>query len=911
MSLAIARLSVVAAAIAGAAWVLPGSVHIVNWPSAGAVVQGFSAADPSTGATISRVAFVPPLSRLWVVAFAAATLVAACAYAWRATGRSLDDLARAASPLMLLLLWLVPFVPWICDVAPTLVVFAGPLRWAVAATAIAGIVDRMWRSPLPRPHIQRRAVLITAFLVYAALGVRFVNQVGYGGDEPHYLVITHSLLADHDLDISNNHERQDYGAFYGGTLRPDFLQRGRHGEIYSIHAPGLPALLVPAYAIGGALGCVVFVAALAALASLAIFDLAVIVAGPGAAFATWLGTCFSVPFIPHAYLIYPEVAGATIVAWAVLWLWRPPVSVGRTAAHGLALAILPWLHTKFVVFLALLTLFELIRLWPRIRHIAALLAPIAISGAAWLLSFYWMYGVFDPEAPYGTYTQMFVLAKNIPRGTLGLLFDQKFGLLVYSPLYLVAIAGGWLLVRDTRQRARVIGVVLAAVVFFVSTTRLYMWWGGSSAPARFLVPIVPLLAPLVAIAIARLDRALGRALVLSTLVATLSISAVTIGSTGEGLLYSSPHGVASMIQAIQGPAPLDLLLPTFTEENWRAPIAALLPWLISATLSISLLALCVRAGVVQRAYSAIVAGGLVFLIAAGVLTSRPSAAIRNAAADVGRHALLQDFDPSRLRAMDAGRFAPLSNDDVVALGRIQLRRGDGGNANQFGTVGLPEGQYDAEIWFDGHLAHEGDARIVASDSAVLATVTGPLANPTRVRFDLTIPAAIALVLTDDSASDAVRKVEISAVSVTGRSHRIAQRTVAVESIEESAARGGLIGYTDDFAYAEDGTFWTRGTHRSTVAITTAGASTLRLILHVGPPGSTVELSVDGHRQQLEMRPNETRDVDIALPSITTRVAVSIRASRAFVPAEVETGNFDRRSLGCQVRPVLFWAPPSK
>ena len=63
-----------------------------------------------------------------------------------------------------------------------------------------------------------------------------------------------------------------------------------------------------------------------------------------------------------------------------------------------------------------------------------------------------MYGEFDPEAPYGTYTRMFVLAKNIPRGALGLLFDQKFGLLVYSPVYVLAVLGAWWLMRDRQDR---------------------------------------------------------------------------------------------------------------------------------------------------------------------------------------------------------------------------------------------------------------------------------------------------------------------------------------------------------------------------------------------------------------------------------------------------------------------------
>ena len=89
----------------------------------------------------------------------------------------------------------------------------------------------------------RLGVVAVASLV---LGLFYVNLKLATGDEPHYLVIAQSLLKDGDLKIENNHRRGDYRAFFGGELRPDYLQRGRNGEIYSIHAPGLPVLVAPA-----------------------------------------------------------------------------------------------------------------------------------------------------------------------------------------------------------------------------------------------------------------------------------------------------------------------------------------------------------------------------------------------------------------------------------------------------------------------------------------------------------------------------------------------------------------------------------------------------------------------------------------------------------------------------------------
>src|SRR5262249_28067480 len=156
------------------------------------------------------------------------------------------------------------------------------------------------RAAAPRLLPSRAAIFAIGLAVYATLGLRHLNAVGLRGDEPHYLVITHSLLADRDLDIANNHAQRDYRTFYGDELRPDFLQCGLHGEIYSIHAPGLPALLVPGYAVAGARGAVVCMAIIAALAGLAIFDLASAMAGRPVATLVWIATAFSIPFLPHA-----------------------------------------------------------------------------------------------------------------------------------------------------------------------------------------------------------------------------------------------------------------------------------------------------------------------------------------------------------------------------------------------------------------------------------------------------------------------------------------------------------------------------------------------------------------------------------------------------------------------------------
>ena len=91
-----------------------------------------------------------------------------------------------------------------------------------------------------------------------------------------------------DLRIENNHQQQDYAAFYPDELRPDFLRRGRDDVIYSIHAPGLPFLLVPGFALAGYRGAVATMALFASLAALALFDLVRRFAGLTALLIGWV-----------------------------------------------------------------------------------------------------------------------------------------------------------------------------------------------------------------------------------------------------------------------------------------------------------------------------------------------------------------------------------------------------------------------------------------------------------------------------------------------------------------------------------------------------------------------------------------------------------------------------------------------
>jgi hypothetical protein len=98
-----------------------------------------------------------------------------------------------------------------------------------------------------------------AVIVYVVVAYQVFPQLP-AGDEPHYLVIAESLLADRDLRVENNYARADYKAYFSGELHPDYLRKSQRGEIYSIHAPGLPLFVSPVFALFGYRGVLAFLA---------------------------------------------------------------------------------------------------------------------------------------------------------------------------------------------------------------------------------------------------------------------------------------------------------------------------------------------------------------------------------------------------------------------------------------------------------------------------------------------------------------------------------------------------------------------------------------------------------------------------------------------------------------------------
>jgi hypothetical protein len=444
---------------------------------------------------------------------------------------------RGLSPLLLTVAVLaLAHLPAARSLVPGLGVFTGPLGAVLVFAGALVSLGRAIRRPAPRVPPAR--VLFAASALFAsAVGLHYVRAVEPSGDEIDYLMMAQSVWREGDLDLRDNFSRGDHLEYLGGYDRMPGGTRRADGRSYPTHSAGLSVLLAPAYALGGRRACVVLLALVAAGLGLLVRDLARRSgADEAAALVAWAATV-GPPVLYYSAFLYTEVPAAFAIALGLrLLLFSPgPWAAGAAA---LALSALPWLHVRMTLAAAALGAFAVLRLRGRPR--LAFLLTAAAMASAYAGYQYWVFGTLSPLARYaGTVPP--AMARRTPLRTLvGLFVDGSYGLLPYAPVFLLALAGLPFLLGRSRRGRWALALVGLGVLLPVLGWR--NWWG-FSPPARFTIPLVPVLA--VAIA-ARLTAAPGRGL------ARWRWGLVATGVALALLMFAEPRAMR-MVNGREGP----------------------------------------------------------------------------------------------------------------------------------------------------------------------------------------------------------------------------------------------------------------------------------------------------------------------------------------------------------------------
>ncbi len=442
------------------------------------------------------------------------------------------------------------------------------------------------------------AVFLGAFVPYLALGAHLTTAISATGDEPYYLLVTHSLLEDGDVDLADDFAHRSYAPFYWGTLNPrtSGVRTTSDGRIQARSFHGLqPVLLLPGYWAAGRAGAVATVNLIAALALALAFRLALVFgASRRGAFLAWLGIAFSVPVLSFAASPWPEMTGALCLTGAVLFLCREPRAPGPALAAALCLAIA--VAAKPRLFLPAI---PVLLAFPRRMSRRAVLALAGIAVAAFALVTAYDAAVFDaimlrragPRGALGALSWLAAWTVQAPtqyRGHLGLLLDQEFGLLASAPVFALALAGAVVAGRERRWRLAVLAAGPFALAWYYLgafvTSRGPHWYGGFSPPGRFLAAALPLLAVCLALALDRLRGRLAWSVVAGLYAATLGYALVIL--LWPTWRFQHAVGRATALVELFRLTGIDpgRLLPSFIApgDGWVAPGVAVLAATLAA-----------------------------------------------------------------------------------------------------------------------------------------------------------------------------------------------------------------------------------------------------------------------------------------------------------------------------------------
>jgi hypothetical protein len=466
---------------------------------------------------------------LWAAAFGVVFLLFLLSTRWEASYFGADPAFwRRRAALALLPLGFFFLSPWLLRFIQPAATWSGSGSWPdwlsrgrpSNSPFARFLVKRSFstgRSSSSRSSLRRLAILFLAsFVVYQAAFVLVSKGTSFSGDEPYYLLTSHSLLRDGDINVANNYAQQDYFHFYSQKENPRlklgiYGRQGKRGKdtVYPINLPGISVLMLPFYwlsqLVSGKWLTFILKTSLSVWATLLGLQVYLYARErwerERLSLGLWALYAFSAPVLFYAVHLYPEVT----VAFLAVYIFRrvsgrTPLGTGGLLIGGLMLGLFPWFGLKFSFLfypLLIVSLYFLIK-EHRVRLKAlAFAAPALVSMALFYVFIYSLYGTFSPIAVYEgvlspAKTEAFrQLLLGIPLraridSLLDYWLDQRDGLLLYSPLYFFALLG---FVELYRRRKRDFWALLIVGLPFLLNYALFTHRQGAAPQGRVLAPL--------------------------------------------------------------------------------------------------------------------------------------------------------------------------------------------------------------------------------------------------------------------------------------------------------------------------------------------------------------------------------------------------------------------------------------
>ena len=449
------------------------------------------------------------------------------------------------------------------------------------------------------------AVLVVLVVLVGLLAVRWHDSQPYSGDEPHYLLVSGSLIHDGDVDVKNDYLARRYLPYYSGHLDPHvntsmFTLASPHW--YPMHGVGLSAVLVPAFWADGAHGATVAMVVIAVIVLVLTFLWAQRFTGEVWFAAIATGALGLSPFfLGLEGRIFPDLPTAALLLGCLLLLELPRRRSRHLLLLGVLVGVSPWFHFKNAIAFATIAALAFVQVMrgpeggrERIRQLLALTAPVLVLVIGYELTIRAWYASWLPTRMVQPGNAVFALSEA--RGLAAVSFDSARGLLTNNPALLLILAGLPVWLRRFPGPVLRLALVLGPTILLQAT---FSDWAGAYAPAgRYALEFTPAFIPAIAL------------LLREARVSAWALAAVLLGLQWMLALafvwLRPPWGVGGerspFLKAIDhhhGP-PLDHAMPSF--DNYTALVHG--RWQLAAWVIASGLLVCYGATLALKATKA-------------------------------------------------------------------------------------------------------------------------------------------------------------------------------------------------------------------------------------------------------------------------------------------------------------------
>lgn len=354
-------------------------------------------------------------------------------------------------------------------------------------------------------------IVLVVLVFLSLLGIRlYVNQM-VTGDEPHYLLMTYSLVHDHDLNLRNNYLDNNYLSFYpnpglGPQGNPAIINLN-NPKVYSVHGFGLPLFLFTGFLIDAKNGAVVEMVLLATLVIVLVYIWTYQVTKRR--LYSYIGAlllliCYF--FNGVSGYIYPDMLIAALSLGILIALNKYHRRVWAQVLLGFMMGFLVWVHFKTLDIVLPALVVESYLLYKSDRKLPWISYGIfAVFIAYYYYTLRKWFGAWSIQETWGGQGSQPATLTASPLNTIpAMLFDVNRGLIVYQPICLLLFVGlaPWF---KKNKRSFLIGTLVIVPSIFILSIYT-QWYGGGAETGRQIDDFLPAIFPAIPCAIMALKK---------------------------------------------------------------------------------------------------------------------------------------------------------------------------------------------------------------------------------------------------------------------------------------------------------------------------------------------------------------------------------------------------------------------